>query len=73
MCIRDSWSKEIDYGEGTADAPGFPPQPEWFTDNRDFPGLRKGLLDTGFTNEDADKLLGVNWLNFFRQNFDKQA
>ena len=67
------WSKEIDYGEGTADAPGFPPQPEWFTDNRDFPGLRKGLLDTGFTNEDADKLLGLNWQNFFRQNFDKQA
>ena len=67
------WSKDIDYGEGSADKPGFPPQPEWFIDNRSFPGLRKGLLEAGFTQEDAEKVLGVNWLNFFRENFDKQA
>ena len=30
------WSKDIDYGEGSASAPGFPPMPSWFRDNRDF-------------------------------------
>jgi len=63
------WSKEIDYGEGSANDAGFPSQPDWFTDNRSFPGLRSGLLKAGFTDEDADKLLGVNWFNFFRENF----
>ena len=63
------WSKEIDYGEGTADNAGFPPQPDWFTDNTSFTGLRSGLLQYGFNDNDADKLLGANWLNFFRHNF----
>lgn len=67
------WSKEIDYGEGSADKPGFPEQPGWFRDNRSFKGLRAGLLDAGFTQHDADKLLGLNWLNFFRENFDSQT
>ena len=30
------WTKDVDYGEGSADQAGFPPQPEWFRDNRDF-------------------------------------
>lgn len=67
------WSKEIDYGEGSADKPGFPPQPEWFTDNRSFPGLRQGLLNAGFSVVDTEKVLGLNWLNFFRENFDRPS
>ncbi len=67
------WSKEIDYGEGTADNAGFPPQPDWFTDNRSFPGLRAGLLKSGFSEADTDRLLGGNWLDFFRENFTPQA
>ncbi|MBT8411254.1 MAG: dipeptidase, partial [Octadecabacter sp.] len=41
------WSKTVDYGEGSADAPGFPPMPDWFNDNRDFGNIRAGLLDAG--------------------------
>ena len=66
------WSKTVDYGEGSADNAGFPPQPEWFSDNRSFTGLRAGLLDHGFSEADADNLLGGNWMNFFRNSFDRQ-
>ena len=37
------WSKEMDYGEGSASAPGFPSDPEWFQDNLDFGNIRAGL------------------------------
>jgi len=63
------WSKEIDYGEGSADNAGFPPQPDWFTDNTCFSGLKSGLLAHGFSEADTDKLMGLNWLNFFKDNF----
>jgi len=63
------WSKEIDYGEGSADNAGFPPQPDWFTDNTSFNGLKSGLLAHGFSEADTDKLMGLNWLNFFKDNF----
>jgi membrane dipeptidase len=49
------WTKRMDYGEGSADAPGFPPQPDFFRDNRDFPGLAEGLRAAGF---DAAEVAG---------------
>ncbi len=63
------WSKEIDYGEGSAENAGFPPQPEWFTDNRHFCNLRDGLLAAGFSEHDTELVMGGNWLRFFRENF----
>ncbi len=63
------WTKRVDYGEGSADAPGFPPQPDWFRDNRDFPTLRDGLRAVGFSDADADAILGGNWLRFFEASF----
>ncbi|SHK96656.1 Zn-dependent dipeptidase, dipeptidase homolog [Roseovarius marisflavi] len=63
------WTKEIDYGEGSASAPGFPPQPVWFRDNRDFGNIREGLARTGFDATEVDALMGGNWLRFFDENF----
>ena len=63
------WTKEIDYGEGSAAAPGFPPQPAWFRDNRDFGNIRAGLARTGFDASEVDALMGGNWLRFFDENF----
>lgn len=63
------WSKEIDYGEGSKDNAGFPPQPDWFTDNRDFGNIAAGLQATGMSREDTEKLMGGNWLKFFDENF----
>lgn len=39
-----SWSKTIDFGEGSATAPRFPTMPDWFSDDRDFAKIRRGCL-----------------------------
>ncbi len=63
------WTKKIDYGEGSASAPGFPPMPEFYKDNRDFPNFAKGLADVGFSQAEVDALLGGNWHRFFAEGF----
>jgi microsomal dipeptidase-like Zn-dependent dipeptidase len=63
------WTKSVDYGEGSAAAPGFPPQPGWFRDNRDFPGLEDGLRRAGFSPDETAGILGENWLAFFEAGF----
>ncbi|MAN13174.1 MAG: peptidase M19 [Dinoroseobacter sp.] len=63
------WSKEIDYGEGSAAAPGFPPMPAWFRDNRDFGNVEEGLRATGLSAEEVAGIMGGNWYRFFAENF----
>ena len=63
------WSKEIDYGEGSAALPGFPKQPHWFKDNRDFSNIEKGLLVVGMDVLAVNKIMGENWYNFYSENF----
>ena len=63
------WSKDIDYGEGSAAAPGFPPMPGWFRDNRDFGNIETGLTDVGFSTDEIAGIMGGNWYRFFAQNF----
>lgn len=63
------WTKEIDYGEGSASAPGFPPMPGWFRDNRDFGRLEEGLLRTGLSAAEVAGIMGGNWYRFFAGNF----
>jgi len=63
------WSKDIDYGEGSAAAPGFPPMPKWFQDNRDFGTLRSGLRATSLSEDDVDGIMGGNWLRFYEESF----
>jgi microsomal dipeptidase-like Zn-dependent dipeptidase len=65
------WTKNIDYGEGSAGNAGFPPMPGWFNDNRDFDNVEQGLRDAGFSDEDIGKIMGGNWLRFFDQNFGR--
>ena len=64
------WTKEADYGEGSAAAPGFPRMPEWFMDNRDFGNIAAGLRRTGFSEAEVGALMGGNWFRFFRESFD---
>ena len=63
------WTKNIDYGEGSASNPGFPNMPTWFRDNRDWHNIIMGLKDVGYNEEEVDKIKGKNWLNFFRNSF----
>ena len=63
------WTKTLDYGEGSKDLAGFPAQPEWFRDNRDFHNIATGLRQVGFSDSDVHRIMGGNWLNFFTKSF----
>ena len=63
------WTKEIDYGEGSASAPGFPDMPDWFKDNRDFGNIERGLQAKGFDDDEVAALMGGNWYRFFNESF----
>ena len=63
------WTRETDYGEGSASASGFPSQPQWFGNNADFPNIQNGLESVGFTRAEADRIMGGNWLDFFQRSF----
>ena len=63
------WSRAMDFGEGSASAPGFPPQPPWFENNLGFPGIAQGLEKAGFDEDGVAAVMGGNWLRFFEQNF----
>ena len=63
------WTKGADYGEGSADRPGFPPMPDWFQDNRDWDNIRDGLREVGFSRTEVDGLMGGNWLRFYKTSF----
>jgi len=64
-----TWTRDTDFGEGSADASGFPDQPTWFRDNRDFKGIQAGMRAVGFSNTDIAKIGGGNWLSFFDRSF----
>ncbi|MEM7545842.1 MAG: membrane dipeptidase [Pseudomonadota bacterium] len=66
------WSKEIDYGEGSAAAPGFPPMPEFYKGNLDFPRLGEGLRAIGFSQAEVDGIMGGNWYRFYDEGFGPQ-
>ena len=63
------WTKRMDYGEGSAEAPGFPDMPDWFRDNRDFRNIEAGLRTVGFNAEEVAGIMGDNWLRFFDDSF----
>ncbi len=63
------WTKEIDYGEGSADNAGFPDQPQWFKDNRDFSNISEALKNKGFSDTDVAGIMGENWLRFYDLSF----
>ncbi|MEM6759810.1 MAG: membrane dipeptidase [Pseudomonadota bacterium] len=67
------WTKGVDYGEGSADRPGFPPQPTWFRDNRDLGRIEEGLQAAGLGSDEIAGIMGGNWYRFFAENFGPQA
>ena len=60
------WTKNKDYGEGSAANAGFPVQPSWFKDARGFKNLEEGLLCVGFQEAEVNDILGNNWYNFYQ-------
>ena len=63
------WTKGVDLGEGSADAPGFPAMPVWFQDNRHFAAIEAGLRATGLGPAEVAGIMGENWARFFAESF----
>ena len=63
------WAATPDFGEGTADNASWPTQPSWFSSSRDFMNIANALPASGFNSEEVEKIMGLNWLNFFRHSF----
>ncbi|MEM1300397.1 MAG: membrane dipeptidase [Pseudomonadota bacterium] len=42
----------------------FPPQPEWFRNNRDWDAIADGLAAAGFDTSEVRGIMGDNWLTF---------
>lgn len=56
------WSKEMDYGEGSAANAGWPAPLPWLRDSRDFPNLIGGLREVGFSESEVAGIMGHNWV-----------
>ena len=64
-----TWTRKKDFGEGSASLTGFPEQPNWFKDNRDFKNILNCLKKTGFSDIEVERIAGLNWLEFFEKSF----
>jgi microsomal dipeptidase-like Zn-dependent dipeptidase len=64
-----TWTRTLDFGEGSQGQAGFPPQPAWFAGNRDFGNIAEGLRAAGFDRTEVEKIMGGNWLAFFERSF----
>ena len=62
--------EEIDSGEAKTAGGGWPDWPTWFETPADFPNITQGLRDKGFADADVAKVMGGNWLAFFRDGFE---
>ena len=63
------WSKVTDYGEGSAGNAGWPAQPTWFANSTHYANIADGLARQGFSEDDIARIMGGNWLAFFRDSF----
>jgi microsomal dipeptidase-like Zn-dependent dipeptidase len=63
------WSKQMDYGEGSAGNSDWPRALDWFKDSGDFPNITRGLRERGFADSDVARIMGGNWLELFEKSF----
>ncbi len=63
------WTTTVDHGEGSAANLTWPDQPHWFKSSSDIGNIADGLLAAGFSEHDTAKVMGQNWLTFFRESF----
>ena len=63
------WTKQMDYGEGSASNASWPESLSWFETSADFPNIVVGLRDKGFNEMEVEKIMGRNWLDFCAAGF----
>jgi membrane dipeptidase len=63
------WMREGRWIRAREETIAFPPQPEWFRSNMDFPALAEGLARAGFGANEIASVLGGAWRNFIAASF----
>ena len=70
MWMRNGkWTKKIDYGESTSKSTAWPEQPSWFTKGSDLRNIFESLVLNGLTDDEAIKIVGINWFEFMKNHF----
>ncbi|MFT5881028.1 MAG: membrane dipeptidase [Moritella sp.] len=64
------WSKAMDYGEGSSSNSGWPDALPWFCDNNGMENIYNGLIKQGFSEREADLVMGGNWFNFLQSGLE---
>ena len=64
-----TWTRGVDYGAGSAATPGKVARPEWFQEVHQLGDVHEGLVRTGFTPQEVDKITHGNWLRVYRDVF----
>ncbi|MFV0475358.1 MAG: membrane dipeptidase [Pikeienuella sp.] len=63
------WSRKVNYGAGSAAAPGAVAKPDWLPSISKLSSLIPALHEVGFTSEDVRKIMGGNWRRLYRSVF----
>jgi len=59
-----NWSRDKDYGEGSADNAAWPRPLAWLRTAADFQNIAQGLRKRGFDESESGRIMGGNWLEF---------
>lgn len=66
------WSKQMDYGEGSASNTGWPGALPWFSGQQGMENIYNGLIKHGFSQHETQQILGKNWLDFLKEGLTAQ-
>jgi len=66
------WSKDMDYGEGSANNADWPRPLSWLRDSRDFPNLIAGLRKVGMSEDEVAGIMGKNWVALLERAATRQ-
>ncbi|MCO7230925.1 MULTISPECIES: dipeptidase [unclassified Cobetia] len=66
------WSKDMDYGEGSASNADWPRPLSWLRDSRDFPNLIAGLRKIGMSEDEVAGIMGKNWVALLERAATRQ-
>lgn len=67
------WSRVKDYGEGSPSNAAWPPPLSWLRSAADFPNIAAGLRERGFTADEVNRIMGLNWLHFLDHALEPAA
>lgn len=62
---KGRWTRSVQYGAGSASVPGAVAKPDWLKRPGTLGDLEGELRGIGFSDEDAAKIMGKNWLRLY--------